>query len=1049
MKLRRLLAVILSLLMLVFMAVPAVSGADEPPVCGVPYLTLLSELEATVDHAKKYATLDGVEYTEESLARMNEAINEAEAFLAMPDEGTEAQAYALIEELNLAVEGLEGDPVVPYADIPFTLVQERRIQWYEPELSNPLFLVKSPEEMDRIIDGAYGTADDECPKPVRDPKYNDEFFEENALVIGLYMFGSGSDRQSIEKLTVEGDTLTVHRVIYYPGVGTDDIQWRYALMEVKLSDVEGVVNLADSYTPVGMDWNEKIYGCWGDVNNDNAVNVKDATSVQKNEAEIHLLYSANLYLADANGDGDVNIKDATEIQKYSAGIVLHSHVGELTKVCMSVVHYETEGVLTELLKTIKEAERILMAPGSNYVHATSQRLSAEIDKAKALYDSGNPDYDQVVAQTQALKEAIEGLETPDLDTSELIPLMNEAQRLIDAGGYTDESLDKLIDAVFMGQGVCLYGQTQEEVAEAIEAIEQAMAALESLYGPEAEEIPFTVAQSCRVWSYGSSQTELYLVKSPEQMDEILDTIGGQNTAVYTKPVRDEKYNDEYFAEHSLIISLNTLDGNDWEEEIEAISVKDNDLIIRRNVYMVYPSDKLNNHQYILIEVNNSDIEGVTKLKNGNEYWTVLTEPAVNVEVPFEVLEQRRIEEFYPYENAIYLVNSPEEMDSVLTTIEEGSGYYKRPERDEIFNEAYFAEKSLIISLGFVGGGCCNQSIDNLIQNGDTLTLYRTVYKKALPTPDMNYQYVLLEVSNESIDGVSKIVEDVDVVVNGEDTKANDKESAENIKVFFTNTQGWENVYIHYWNETETTQWPGFEMEFVENNIYGQDVYCYEISADTTGIVFNDLHSPEQTVDVLTNIRDGWGFYPTTKAENGWLVETYEYIIPAPVPATGYVPAPPVDEPASIDETEIDFTVLQDSRVQGWGELYGDEGLEIYLAESADEMDEVLSHILGEVTDQWEPKPTRGEKFNDEYFVQNNVIVALVPLGSGSYSQEVQKLTVEGNVLTIYTNILVPSISTCDMNYRYLLIEVNPDDISEVDTFEYVCEEKWIDVEEVY
>ncbi len=910
MKLRKLLAVILSLLMLVFMAVPAVSGAEDPPVCGVPYLELLSELEATVDHAKKYTALDGVDYTEESLARLNEAINKAEAFLAVSDSGTEAQAYALIEELNLAIVGLEGDPVVPYKEIPFYVAQECRISGYPEDIKNYNYLVKSPEEMDGILDNIYGQPDDEWyPKPTRDEKYNDEYFQENAVVIGLYEFYSGSLRQGIEKLTVEGDTLTVHRNIYCPEGGTDDIQWRYALIEVKLSDVEGVYHLEDSYTEVPMDQIDKVYGYWGDVNNDGDVNIKDATAVQKNEAALHLLRAANLHLADANGDEDVNIKDATEIQKFVAGIALQSHAGTLTEVKMPVIHHNTEASLTELYHAIREAKNQIV-PGSNFVASTLNNLMDELEKAEELYDRLDPYRWDVIAQTQALREAIEGLEYVNLDTSRLVPLMNEAQELIDSGLYTEESLEALIEANFNAQMVCLYGQSQDEVTQAIADLNSAINAL------------------------------------------------------------------------------------------------------------------------------------------------VLFDDEGAVQVPFQVIEERRIESFGAYDKAIYLVKSPEEMDSVLATIEEGSGFYKKPVRDEKFNEGYFENKSLIISMSLVGGSCCDQTIDNLTQNGDTLTLYRTVYNYIPSTPDMNYQYVLMEVNNEDITGAVNIREKVENVVEVIETTApyidptlptETTPEDETITVYFTNTQNWESVNIHYWGGAENTQWPGKVMTFAEHNTYGQDVYSYEIPADTTGVVFNDQISNVQTVDILTGIKDCRGFYPTVTENGKWLVETYEYTLPTPVPTTVYVPVPPADEtennePATTDETEIDFVEAQQCRVQGWGEMYEDEQQELYVVRNVAEFDTVLEYIEGT------SKPVRDEKYDDLYFMSNSLVVCLSPMSSGSYTFSTDKLTIDGDNLTIHRTVYTPIISDCEVVCHYVLLEVNASDVLQVNDILVNSTYQWVDLE---
>ena len=59
----------------------------------------------------------------------------------------------------------------------------------------------------------------------------------------------------------------------------------------------------------------------GDANSDGAVNIDDATLIQRYAAEIEELDDTQLLAADANGDGKVNIADATTIQNYIAEII--------------------------------------------------------------------------------------------------------------------------------------------------------------------------------------------------------------------------------------------------------------------------------------------------------------------------------------------------------------------------------------------------------------------------------------------------------------------------------------------------------------------------------------------------------------------------------------------------------------------------------------------------------------------------------------------------------------------------------------------------------
>lgn len=66
----------------------------------------------------------------------------------------------------------------------------------------------------------------------------------------------------------------------------------------------------------------------GDANEDEVVNIKDATAIQKHLAGITILTQTGLTVADADTSGDVNIKDATAIQKYLAEMPTDFPIGD-------------------------------------------------------------------------------------------------------------------------------------------------------------------------------------------------------------------------------------------------------------------------------------------------------------------------------------------------------------------------------------------------------------------------------------------------------------------------------------------------------------------------------------------------------------------------------------------------------------------------------------------------------------------------------------------------------------------------------------------------
>lgn len=82
-------------------------------------------------------------------------------------------------------------------------------------------------------------------------------------------------------------------------------------------------------------------------------------------------------------------------------------------------------------------------------------------------------------------------------------------------------------------------------------------------------------------------------------------------------------------------------------------------------------------------------------------------------------------------------------------------------------------------------------------------------------------------------------------------------------VYFKNTDNWSQVYIHYWKDGETTDWPGKPMTLVSGNIYK-----YEVPNGMTGVIFNnnsgtqtgDLQMPSQHNQIYDYVSGSWGAY---------------------------------------------------------------------------------------------------------------------------------------------------------------------------------------------
>lgn len=113
------------------------------------------------------------------------------------------------------------------------------------------------------------------------------------------------------------------------------------------------------------------------------------------------------------------------------------------------------------------------------------------------------------------------------------------------------------------------------------------------------------------------------------------------------------------------------------------------------------------------------------------------------------------------ENKLLLVNCTEELEEVLA----GITPYTKTGRDDAdltdirssYNEEFFKEKSLLISLCCIGGTGCYQFFDCIKRKDNTLTLYSFVSAPEFIPPDMNYQIGVLEIPKAAATGVTELV----------------------------------------------------------------------------------------------------------------------------------------------------------------------------------------------------------------------------------------------------------------------------------------------------
>ncbi len=394
---------------------------------------------------------------------------------------------------------------------------------------------------------------------------------------------------------------------------------------------------------------------------------------------------------------------------------------------------------------------------------------------------------------------------------------------------------------------------------------------------------------------------------------------------------------------------------------------------------------------------------------------------------FSTIIKQRIDYYGTDQTQLYLVRSMEELETVHEGVmdEYGNSLYEDLEFAELFDSGYFEEKSLVVSFNCVGGSMSRQSVDGMRVKGDTLTVFRTIYRPFMDTCDMNYQYVLMEVDARKAEFVTNLVNSSRVLRADENGDFSDSEnySADPITVYFTNGKNWEDVYIYYWGEFYSPSWPGTVMEYVGTNEYSQEVFKAQIPGNIDGIIFDGGYDMPQTHDIFENIKDGNGYYPMEFDGLRWSVGSY--IFKDEIISTTETKG--VSDTGNTNMRHIPFSKVEECRV----ESYGSDWPEIYIVRSVDEFKAVLSGISGDENGTYIRKPKISEEFDDTYFESKSLVISLSCVGGSNCSQVIEDVFVEDNSLAIVRILHKPEIVTCDMNYQYVLLEVDNADIINV------------------
>lgn len=107
--------------------------------------------------------------------------------------------------------------------------------------------------------------------------------------------------------------------------------------------------------------------------------------------------------------------------------------------------------------------------------------------------------------------------------------------------------------------------------------------------------------------------------------------------------------------------------------------------------------------------------------------------------------------------------------------------------------------------------------------------------------------------------------------------------SDTVTVYFRDDLNWGKAYAYNYFEDGTEglgEYPGTAMTFVEKDSTGKSIYKITIAKNTKGVVFSN-GATAQTVDVITNLVDGAGYYcPGSKVGVNYKVGAYQ--VEAPV-----------------------------------------------------------------------------------------------------------------------------------------------------------------------
>lgn len=677
---------------------------------------------------------------------------------------------------------------------------------------------------------------------------------------------------------------------------------------------------------------------------------------------------------------------------------------------------ETPDPYERFMSLMFEARQLLEVVGSNYAAETFERLMNAYNAGLDVQYSQNISNEVYEALSDELEAAIDGLVIYSWDTDELWEAIEKCEG-INREDYTEESYDAFAEANHQAHLALYYGQSQEEVNTAKKNLETAIRRLiktgdirtqleeEILYLEEVifpsgedytyesiEKVGFVYQEACGLMENSENPTDEMMINA---IYKIRDSVDALVPVGETAPASSSTESTEVSSEATVTTDVST---DPTEETKPSTSVELTETTeptetseATENSTNTAPTTEAKETLYFIL--GDADLNDKVNIKDATTIQKHLAKILALSDVALLAGDTT--------EDGKLNIKDATEIQKFLANLSSNESIGKKFEVEATPIEttakpsetANAPETTVFVPV----------TTNKTETTDDELPTESTAPVSEATDPTESTASEKTEATTETAETTTATIASTEAT----STTA----SEESLTLYFANTQNWENVNIHYWNDSDTTSWPGVAMVLLEINEEGHKVYTATVPADITGIVFNAGINMTQTVDIY-NIADDMCYSPASQGAQHWEVEISEY--------------------TAQEDVSIDFEVVSDIGIGDYGSL----GTLFFLVE--DENDLVYKDIIeGDIpTLDTSTLQDRGKA----------IIVMLNSLSSGSNTQTIDELRISDDTLVISKTVNIPSAGTCDMNYRFVAIEVNKADIETVTDFAcatvFTYEEIW-------